>query len=142
MTPKAGRRSIMTLHARCLAICAALLLLQAPAFGHHSFTAEFDANKPMTLEGVITGVDWVNPHGWWHVDVTNKDGKVEHWDVQNESPSAMRKAGITRENVGKPGDKVKIVAYGAKDDTKLAIVRVITFESTGLTFRLLADFTK
>jgi len=133
----------------CLSITLTALVLSVvptPVEAHHSFAAEFDSNKSLTLEGVITKVDWINPHGWWHVDVTAPSGEVEHWDVQNESPSALRRAGMTRENIGKPGDKVKILAYGAKDGTRnLAIVRTITFESgdnTGVTFRLLSDFTK
>jgi hypothetical protein len=108
----------------------ALTFAARPVEAHHSFLAEFDGSKSLTIEGVITKVDWVNPHGWWHIDVTAPNGDVQHWDVQNESPAAMRQAGISRDKAGKPGDKVKILAYGSKDGTKnLAIVRTITFET-------------
>src|ERR1700733_15474400 len=90
-----------------LAVTSALLLSSGAALAHHSFSAEFDANKSVTIEGVITKVDWINPHGWWHVDVTNPDGTVEHWDIQSESPGNLRRAGMTREKSGKPSEKVK-----------------------------------
>jgi len=124
---------------------AAMLLAIAPAQSHHSFAAEFDVNKHVEIEGVLTKVDWVNPHGWWHLDVRNpQTGEIEKWDIQSESPGALRRAGITRENYGKIGDRVRIVAFGAKDpDAKyLGIVRTMNNLTTGVSFRMLADFTK
>ena len=120
-----------------------LLFLGLPVFAHHSFAAEFDGSRVVHLEGVITRVDWVNPHSWWHVDVTNAKGTVEHWNIQSDSPVQLRRAGMTRENFGNPGERVKIIAYPAKDGTKgLAIIQTITFEDSGLTFKMLDDFTR
>jgi hypothetical protein len=124
-------------------VVLSLLMLGLPVLAHHSFAAEFDGTRVLHLEGVITQVDWVNPHSWWHVDVTNSKGVVEHWNIQSDSPIQLRRAGINRVNFGKPGDKVKIIAYPAKDGTKdLAIIQTITFEDSGLTFKLLDDFTR
>jgi Family of unknown function (DUF6152) len=124
-------------------VALGLLVLGLPVFAHHSFAAEFDGTRVLHLEGVITEVDWVNPHSWWHVDVTNAKGVVEHWNIQSDSPIQLRRAGMTRVNFGKPGDKVKIIAYPAKDGTRdLAIIQTITFEESGLTFKLLDDFTR
>ena len=124
-------------------VALGLLVLGLPAFPHHSFAAEFDGSRVLHLEGVITEVDWVNPHSWWHVDVTNAKGIVEHWNIQSDSPIQLRRAGMTRENVGNPGEKVKIIAYPSKDGTKgLAIIQTITFEDSGLTFKMLDDFTR
>jgi hypothetical protein len=124
-------------------VALGLLVLGLPVFAHHSFAAEFDGTRVLHLEGVITEVDWVNPHSWWHVDVTNSKGVVEHWNIQSDSPIQLRRAGMNRVNFGKPGDKVKIIAYPAKDGTRdLAIIQTITFEDSGLTFKLLDDFTR
>ena len=125
------------------AVTLGLLVLGLPVFAHHSFAAEFDGTRVLHLEGVITKVDWVNPHSWWHVDVTNSKGVVEHWNIQSDSPIQLRRAGMKRENFGNPGEKVKIIAYPAKDGTRLlAIIQTITFEDSGLTFKLLDDFTR
>jgi len=73
-----------------------IALLAAPAFGHHSFAAEYDGTKPVTLKGTLTRIEWTNPHSWIYVDVTDKDGKVSSWAIEFGSPNAMLRRGLRK----------------------------------------------
>jgi hypothetical protein len=70
------------------------------------------------MTGVITQVDWINPHSYWHIDVTNKDGQVEHWMIESLSPGEWHAAKVMRDMVGKPGDTVTVDVFLARDGTK------------------------
>ena len=73
---------------------AGLLLAAPSAHAHHSFAAEFDINKPVTLTGVLTRMDWVSPHGWMRVDVKAADGTVTHWSIQTGGPTQLLRRGL------------------------------------------------
>jgi len=80
---------------------------------HHSFAAEFDANKPITLHGTITKLEWINPHSWLHVNVKNDDGTTTEWMIEGATPNTLLRRGFTRDTV-KTGTEITIVGYQAK----------------------------
>lgn len=107
-------------------VVALLLIAAIPVLAHHSFQAEFDTSKPVTLKGVVTKVEWMNPHAWFYIDVTTADGKLEHWQCETGAPIELLRRGW-RKNDLKIGDQVTVEAYRAKDSTNTVSARVVTF---------------
>ena len=105
------------------------LAATAASFAHHSVPGQFDTTKPITLTGVISKVDWINPHIYLHLDVKEADGTVTTWDLSTLPTAMMRRAGVTRESLqGKPGEVVTIAAVPARDGTRrLGWINKITY---------------
>ena len=107
-----------TLFTAMFAACLAV----TPLVAHHSFSAEYDSKKPVTLKGIVTKVDWMNPHVRFFVDVKDDKGNLTNWDLELQSPNSLTRNGWSRHTL-KPGDTVTVSAFLAKDGSKRANAR-------------------
>ena len=112
-----------------LAASAAILLAVVPMVAHHSFAAEFDASKPIKLTGTVTKIEWMNPHAYFYIDVT-EDGKVVNWALEMGSPNGLMRQGWTRNSM-KIGDQVSVEGSRAKDGSSVGNARAVTMVATG-----------
>lgn len=103
----------------------ALLLSRLPAYGHHSFAAEYDSDKPVQITGTVTKVEWTNPHVHFYVDVKNDQGEVVNWNIELGPPLILRHLGWRQDSL-KTGDQVTVEGFPAKDHSTVANAKKVT----------------
>ena len=114
---------------KTLSVAAAsmgLLLAVAPVWAHHAFAAEYDGKKQVHLEGVVTQMEWINPHTWIHIDVTAPDGTVTSWMIEGGSPNILLRRGFNKGSLEK-GQKITVDGFMAKDGSNRANGSNITY---------------
>jgi hypothetical protein len=111
-------------------VAAAFLLAGGATYAHHSFAAEFDATKPVTLKGNVTKVDWVNPHVWIYINVKDETGKVTNWGAEMGPPHGLQRRGWRRDTL-KLGEEITIKGSLARDGSKRMNAGQVTMTSTG-----------
>jgi hypothetical protein len=108
-------------------------LMPRVAFPHHSFAAEFDANKPIRFEGTVTKMLWVNPHAWIYIETKKPDGSVEEWMIEAGTPNTLLRRGFTKNSL-LPGTHVVVDGYQAKDGALRANGRSLTLPNGQVLF--------
>lgn len=121
----AGHRGAMSRYSGALLLLGALLATPS-ARSHHAFGAEFDPNRPLVLTGPVTKVEWVNPHAWIHLEVTQDDGSKENWMVEGGTPNTLLRRGLNKRSLT-PGTIIVVDGYQSKDRSNRANGRDITF---------------
>lgn len=114
----------MGFRSSAILLAAGLLAGSAPLLAHHSFAAEYDPKKAVELKGTLTSIEWVNPHAWIHMDVTDADGKVTKWDCELGSPNILMRNGWRKDSL-KPGDAIVVNGSAAKDGSNMANARTV-----------------
>jgi len=115
------------------ALAIGVIVSAAPAIAHHSFSAEFDGSKTVTLKGYVTKVEWTNPHVWFYIDVKKENGTVENWGFEMGPPHGLQGRGWTRETM-KLGDFIQVDGTLAKNGSNRGNARTVTMVSTGKKF--------
>jgi len=108
-----------------LVIALCLELASTPLWAHHSFAAEYDGKKPIHLQGVVTKIDWENPHVYVYIDVKDDAGNVVNWALEGHPPNTLRRTGWTKGAL-KVGDTISVSGWGSKDDSNRIAGREVT----------------
>jgi hypothetical protein len=119
------KRNVLT---TWLATAGMLLAASASASAHHSFGAEYDVNKPITLTGIVTKVEWTNPHSHFYLDVKDKDGKVANWKLEGYPPAVLYRTGWKKDVTLKPGDEITVTGWQARDGGAWGHSRQVIFK--------------
>ena len=114
----------MSIAARTAAAAFLVIAAAVPIRAHHSFAAQYDRGKPITLKGTVTKVEWANPHIYFYMDVTTPDGKVEQWAVEGGAPNSLYRNGWRKDSL-QAGNVVTVDGWLAKDGSKLANMRAV-----------------
>ncbi len=109
-----------------LGVVLVLAMTTEPAPAHHAFAAEFDADKPILLEGKVTKMEWINPHAWIHIDVEQDDGTVESWMIEGGTPNTLFRRGFTKDSL-LPGTIIIVNGFRSKDGSLKGNGRDLTF---------------